>query len=526
MPVEGSLSKGIHDRTILNYSSIKIFQLTSIFLKNQLFISLGLNSLKDEEQFMSLPQMCFTMKANLKLQQDSTKGNPSRALLLLGISLVSVSSVFAQQQLGQGVSDFNEKPLETITLQPGTINWVSFPRLERQSDGTVDSEFFFESTIPDPSNFFEARHNEGGVIIDKTYSEGDWSGDLDLVRSSLGYKIRTNHNSQAYIPMTGTVLAPNTDVSINPFYENWLGYFLYKSQSPFDAFPDEVQSKLQSMKGKYWSCIKKNMSPTKSNIVQGWLCACNQIGGIWLNYGDMVAVYPEEREEFSFQWQQVPGQKTESTYQPPEYFSFTEGYDYTSLFIEPDSSGTIQEIGAFAGDSCIGAAVVNPGDSIVLVRAFVPPGSQDSITLQLYDGMKSGNRVVRQYYVTTPGQEEPHYRSIKTRERKPWYLISLKDKPDESIEVPIGLSFITYPNPAGDQISLRVTAPEASAPGSLLLLDMQGRIVAMHSTGPLSKGDNLMSFSLKTSGAPLPSGLYQLVLRSALGTATQKLIVQ
>lgn len=468
------------------------------------------------------------MKAIHHEQRSSVNRKPIQASLLFILVLMAIGSVFGQQQQSKDrvFQTSTEQPLETITLQPETINWVSFPRLERQGDGTVDSETFFESTIPDPSNFFEARHLLEQGLAFKTYSDGDWSGELNFIRSSLGYKIRTNHNSQAYIPMTGTVLAPNTDVSIKPFYENWLGYFLYKSQSPFDAFPDEVQSKLQSMKGKYWSCIKKNMSPTKSNIVQGWLCACNQIGGIWLNYGDMVAVYPEEREEFSFQWQQVPGQKTESTYQPPEYFSFTEGYDYTSLFIEPDSSGTIQEIGAFAGDSCIGAAVVNPGDSLVLVRAFVPPGSQDSITLQLYDGMKSGNRVVRQYYVTAPGQEEPRYRSINTRERKPWYLISLKDKPNESIEVPIGLSFITYPNPAGDQISLRVTAPEASAPGSLLLLDMQGRIVATHATGPLSKGNNLMSFSLKTSGAPLPSGLYQLVLRSALGTATQKLIVQ
>ncbi len=468
------------------------------------------------------------MKANHHEQRSSVNRKPIQVSLLFILVLMAIGSVFAQQQQSKDsvFQSSNEQPLETITLLPETINWVSFPRLDRAVDEPYDSETLFNATIPDPSNFFEARHNEGGVIIDKTYSEGDWSGNLNFVRSSLGYKISTKHLSQAYIPMTGTVLAPNTDVNINPFYENWLGYFLYKSQSPFDAFPDEVQSKLQSMKGKYWSCIKKNMSPTKSNIVQGWLCACNQIGGIWLSYGDMVAVYPEEREEFSFQWQQVPGQKTESIYQPPEYFNFTEGYDYTSLFIEPDSSGTIQEIGAFAGDNCIGAAVVNPGDSLVLVRAFVPPGSQDSITLQLYDGMKSGNRVVRQYYVTTPGQEEPRFRSINTRERKPWYLISLKDKPDESIEVPIGLSFISYPNPAGDQISLMVTAPEASAPGSLLLLDMQGRIVAVHDTGPLSKGNNMMSFALKTSGTPLPAGLYQLVLRSALGTATQKLIVQ
>lgn len=420
----------------------------------------------------------------------------------------------------------NFEPLEAIALKPGTINWVSFPRLEREGNGVVISETLFNTIIPDLSDEFIARHNEGGLIINKTFQNNEWSGNLNFVRSSLGYKISTKHLSQAYIPMTGTVLAPNTDVNINPFYENWLGYFLYQPQKPWEAFPPDALSKLSFIKGKYWSCTKNNgTNPTKSSVEPYWLCACNQTGGIWLNYGDMVAVYPEAREEFSFQWQQVPGQKTESTYQPPEYFSFREGFDYTPLFIEPDSSGTIQEIGAFAGDSCIGAAVVNPGDSLVLVRAFVPPGSQDSISLQLYNGMKSGNRVVRQYYVTAPGQEEPHYRSINTRERKPWYLISLKGKPDETMAVNTVFSFVTYPNPTEGKISLRVSAPEASAWGSLLLLDTQGRIVSLQSTGPVNKGDNELNVILKNPWTAIPAGLYQLVLRTSFGTATQKLII-
>jgi len=127
------------------------------------------------------------MKAIHHEQRISVKRKPIQASLLFILVLMAIGSVFGQQQQSKDrvFQTSTEQPHETITLQPETINWVSFPRLDRAVDEPYDSETLFNATIPDPSNFFEARHNEGGVIIDKTYSEGEFYLQLCVVEDSI-----------------------------------------------------------------------------------------------------------------------------------------------------------------------------------------------------------------------------------------------------------------------------------------------------------------------------------------------------
>jgi hypothetical protein len=309
-------------------------------------------------------------------------------LFYLHVVLIFIVNAFQTSgQIPQGghskICVVENVPGEVITLQPGTWNWISFPRLDRQGNDPVPSQPLLEGIVEFPS-YLQLLHkvplsqNE----IYKTYDGELWSGDLNVVQSTLGYKLETDNAGVSYLPMSGTILAPETTHPLFEGNENWTGYFLTRTQSPFDAIGSEFLDKFTSMAGQHWYCYNQaSPAPTPKNSGSQWTCACNQ-GRIEIRYTDMIVIRPFENIN-NFQWQYSGQPLMDDPKEATLFYSFEEKADYEAIFIELDTLNTPAEIGAFAGDSCIGATTVLPADSLVLICAYTEGFEGQEISFEM-----------------------------------------------------------------------------------------------------------------------------------------------
>jgi hypothetical protein len=73
----------------------------------------------------------------------------------------------------------------------------------------------------------------------------------------------------------------------------------------------------------------------------------------------------------------------------PVYYSYTLKADYTPIVIALDTTSGITEIGAFINDTCVGASVVQPGDTVVVLNAYMDGLTGDSVYFEQHSPMKS-----------------------------------------------------------------------------------------------------------------------------------------
>lgn len=224
--------------------------------------------------------------------------------------------------------------------------------------------------------------------------------------------------------MTGTVLAPNYIFvdDLVAFVPNWTSYFLESTQSPFDAIGTEFLDKITWMAGQYWYCHKESTSGEK-NSGYWWRCACEQ-GRIELKYADMIEIFPSE-DISDFHWQTAGQPPLDDPKGPSELFSYQEQPEYDAIMIELDTGNLPQEIGALAGDTCIGATAVHSGDTLALICAYTLGFEGEEITFELVfptkTVMQSNDYVVLN---TSTGIREK--RRIIAGEDQPYFLVSFK----------------------------------------------------------------------------------------------------
>ena len=105
----------------------------------------------------------------------------------------------------------NSSENDQLTLQPRTWNWISFPRLVREGNGTVSSVDQLENIAPFPTTG-QMTHwvpiNQGTQSI--LWNEHVYTGNLINIQSTLGYKLETSNHDVAILRMSGTVRAPET----------------------------------------------------------------------------------------------------------------------------------------------------------------------------------------------------------------------------------------------------------------------------------------------------------------------------
>jgi len=407
---------------------------------------------------------------------------------------------------------------DQITLQPRIWNWLSFPRLEREGNGSFPADSVLKKIIPFPSSLqmihLDPEHQN---LIDRTYHYLiGWSGFLNSVKSSLGYKLETHNPGVSVLPMTGTILSPETTFPLFSFKSNWTGYYLTRTQSPFDAIGTEFLDKITWMAGQYWYCHKESNHGMK-NSGYWWRCACEK-GRIELKYADMIVIYPSENIG-NFHWQYGSQHSPNDPKNPSLAFHFQEQPEYDPIIIELDTMNRPEEIGAFAGDSCIGATTVLPNDTTVLICAYAQGFEGQEITFELLYSTKSTRPRCNDYLVLNNHTGIREQRRIVAGEKQPYFLVSLKQglgqlPPTESSWLQC------QPNPAGNEVTVTYFLDE-EANVSVQLTSAVGSVVITWQQGMQNAG----SYSFKFSTVNLPAGCYQLIMSVGNINRMQKLMI-
>jgi len=380
--------------------------------------------------------------------------------------------------------------------------WLSFPRLQRTGNYPVVAIPVLEEINPLPDGLL-FRSNEGGLEQNIARINGFWQPlPFNEILSTKGYKLNIQNQGSFTHTMYGTDLNLNTPVPLyanqngNP--ENWIGYFMPQPLEPEDAFVG-VWDYLTEIQTQDWTMVKTSTGEWRipSNVTP-------------LEYGDAVIVKVTGNCTLYWNEDAEPAEEEEKRGEV-EFFSYVEYSDYTPWYIETDSLQGVQEIALLAGDSCIGASVMLPGDTLIEVNAYtqaVAPGT--SVEIASWDGLKSTTLKKLDFLVDNILTGARESRQVFTGEGQAYYYITfgeVEDNNPQATALP-GCILNISPNPCKDFTNISFSL-ERDAHVEIVVTAINGKPVATLTNGSYSKGVyQLVWRPNEQSGNLIQNGIY------------------
>jgi hypothetical protein len=327
---------------------------------------------------------------------------------------------------------------DTLDLYTGWT-WVSFPRLERGENDPSLTEPVLKRIECYPVGL-ELNYKN---ILYKYYEpvSNEWTGDLNNVQSTSGYKLFIDQPGyfNTTIDLYGVRLDPETQMRLEPFVENWVGYFLEESQDPLDAFGEEwMNENLNMIQTQFWTMIKEYNGNDFRWVTDGRITP--------FKYGDMVILITDDVDPVYLEWNNSGQGALPASIPQPEYFSYEEKADYIPFYVEFDSTSDIREIAIIAEGEYKGAAVRLEGDTIVELNAYlegIPAGAP--LEFETWNGFKASN--VKDNYLVYDHQLQTNVkRQIYAGENRQYYVISLRESEEFNIPENISEAYCR-PNP-------------------------------------------------------------------------------
>ena len=400
---------------------------------------------------------------------------------------------------------------ERLPLQNGW-NWISFPRLERSDNNTAPSIPVLKRINYYPELMLELTENNNGDPY-LEYINYVWSGDLTEVRSTSGYKLEldiTGENLAPEIDLYGMQIDPETEMSLYPGQENWVGYFVDYPQMPFDCFDATTWDNLTLIKTQDWAMVKGETAWwIKGRVVP-------------FEYGDLVILKTEAYQ--TFQW--VYGEESESEGMPrTNFYSYEEQADYLPVYVVFDATSDVQEVAVTVEGEIKGAAVRESGDTIVGIKAYLddtPPGA--TLEFETWDGFKSSEVKKEEYIVYNSLQREMERRRIYAGEKTNFQLISFKQ--GEVFSVPGSISDVCcLPNPFSNNTNISFRLNETSHI-SVEIFDINGKKINTLLEGELPVGKYNTTWQCnRENGSRANKGVYFYRIRSTIGKEIRDKIV-
>jgi hypothetical protein len=225
-----------------------------------------------------------------------------------------------------------------------------------------------------------------------------------------------------------------------------------------------------------------------------------------IEYGDGLIVTVSEDCDLVWNYASEPAESYE--YPETENFSYSEKAEYTPFYFVMDSLDGISEIGLMVNDSCVGAAVVEPGDSIVEVNAYLtgmPSGVP--VEVETFSGYKSARLGSDSYSVVDLPTKKRISRQVYTGEHRPYYVISFKAG-ERAVEEDIVILQPPAPNPFNSSCSLNFVL-KRYAGLTLTVHDLRGKQVATLMQGAYPEGLYEAAWTGKdASGNNAENGIY------------------
>ncbi|MBU2650692.1 MAG: T9SS type A sorting domain-containing protein [Bacteroidetes bacterium] len=426
--------------------------------------------------------------------------------------------------------DFEPADFLKLENNEGYITWLSFPRLNRSGNNAVSvDEALLDKVNPAYSDTSRLNfEQELGYFSTYDFDNHTWDGSpggLYNVISSNGYILDLEYgpfsiSGPIWLHLRGQRLAPGgANIILDDEHETWAGYWLTQPQHPMYAIPDAVLTHLYQVQGQYWSCYKYW---DEGINMPYWLCACSKGRGTLMRYGDMVKLY--SNSSLPFTWLNNTGTTSQEERPATEYFSFSEQPDYTSIFIELDSTENPLEIGAFIGETCVGATSVFSSDTLVLVQAYTQ-GYSGEISFQEYFGNKSAPDNAPAYFIWDESSGKWVQRNIHTAMHQKGFLVSFKDSKTRYQTNPESTAWLRcQPNPAKGSCSI-IYYVSRETQISLKAYDLHGNPLKELYEGFCRQGQYEISWDMHDQkGAMLPPGIYYIRLQSGIFSESRKVI--
>lgn len=406
---------------------------------------------------------------------------------------------------------------ETFTFKPGW-KWLSFPRMERYKDETFDAVTLLERIEPWAPDYLYMEYDpDNSPFISISYDEGwNTTGGLTELKSIEGYKLLYQKSGMLSCSLRLEGAKEDYDTKTDLVTgENWVGYFIEKSMYPEDCLPAGLWDDLVQIQTQYWSMTKVSDDPPV------WVSSQKRTP---FKYGDLVVLKLNQAYD-KFQWQYPGINKEDKEIPKTSYFTFEEQADYLPFYVETDSLSDIQEIAVLANGEVKGAAVREPGDTIVEVNGYlegVAPGA--IIEFATWNGYKSDPVDKGNYVVINHERKVREKRNIYTGEKAIYYHVSLKS--NEIYELPPQISLVTcQPNPFGNNTTFTFRLNEHGNV-SIRIFDLQGNPVKALINGNYTEGYyNLTWNGDNDAGKHIVPGVYFYTVRSGNRTVQSDKIV-
>lgn len=433
------------------------------------------------------------------------------------------------------VVDFDAE--ELLLLNNKGHDWISIPRLYQQGAGPSINNVLAGNIVP--QDYIE----DSELLNWPPDADQEYSSFYDLIEgwptpqeiggiySERGYKLDllytgTTEPKNKYIKMYGDVIPTTTQIPLFERKPNWVGYFIHKEQDVLDAL-GQVLWYTNSIKGEDWFCYFDGPARDPGNPVPtsaGWICD-NLVHNI--DYGDMIVINTDLLpENYTFSWVQYGTKNAEIEEEIPQNFVYSETADYDPIVILLDTTETIDEIGAFIGDSCVGACVVSPNDTLVGIKAYTDELTGDSITFQTWSNTKSTQKkIIHKYGVYNKEKRIYETRSIHPSENSSIYKVSFRQdnyiEPDHIKTMYLRI----YPNPAANNVSIEYNV-ESHTNVNITIYDGTGRFLATLFNSQQTSGYSTYLWDLTVGGKKLNKGVYIIKLAINNNTITKKVIIQ
>jgi len=425
------------------------------------------------------------------------------------------------------VSVLNFTAKEPLDLDSTDWNWVSFPRTINHP--STNSKMVVEDNIQpfqvDQARLFNLPFGESsGSEVWMTYSGNQWdvSGGLVSIYNTRGYKLNIDKDNLAErkLYLEGTLINENSKISrLYPYSENWVGYWLQESQDVFDAIDDVVLSDLYVIKAQDWTCVRDDQ-------IQGaqpyWICDDNNTV---VNYGEML-ILKTYRDNYNFRWNNSNKKNVHSKLKNKNYFSYQVDSDYTPIIVELDSSDKPIEIGAFVGDKCVGASLVEPGEHKIVIRAYLSKFDKQCVTFEKYYGLNKKNIKVNNYSVYNHFSNKLEKRFIKSNEKADYIRVVTNNKKYNDKTDDNSLQLNIYPNPVENKFDIEFYLIENSEI-KIKIIDINGKLVSKELKTFAGAGPNSMTINInKICDEKLQKGVYVLIMEINKKSISRKLIIK
>lgn len=409
------------------------------------------------------------------------------------------------------------------------IKWISFPALNRLRTNPNDQYWAYDifSSLQNSEVMDNCKFKFPGENLDIIYTDGtQFIGTNHKIEPRYGYKFTMSSQLQSSVGFWVGGLKP--DVSETPIelfayqnnklsehYENWIGYFVDKTQTPQAAFGPFIDN-LFYIQTQKWTMIRDNNGQ--------WISASGQNNGypLTLSYGDMVAVKC---------YQNVPAMHWFSggvEYEPYEkedleHYQYEEKTEYIPVFIDFEGTDLPKEIGLYIDNICKGGAKII--GTLVEVPAYILDDLPDfpEIEFRMYYDNKT-NDIVPEYTLMNPETGSYTNDRLQIFEKKDYFRIKINtDVNNNSLTPKVYLD--NYPNPFNPTTMIEYYLPE-NAQVTVDIYNIKGQIVATIVSGYKLKGMNQVCWDGEDSqGNAICSGVYFASLDYKGAKSTKKMLL-